>query len=1148
MQTEKTCISALTVKQTPYIRNDGFQEAVLSFRNAKGKFDAWYKVYIENTEPYVKPLSTVRRGKNKVNILLTDTNRLLNPGQTAKLKIEIYDNELCDGAPVGMYENENFERTRHWEFYYSQTMHTDLGYTDYQEDLRPLFSAFLDTVKRYMQNSDARETDTQKYKYAVESGWVVGEGYLSRRNADEIQEIQDLIEKDRITIGAGCCNHTMECFSTEETARAAYYTNRWLVDKLGISPSTTQRMFDNPAFSKSYVDVAVSAGIKYGIHSMNPDRSPYHKKKQYDLFYMQGHDPKNKLLIFNGKTYGENYGFGGNYGTASQGSAEMAEKDLLKLIRELESHTGRRRYPYDKFPLPLIPFGDNKPPLEKQIEIVNEVNRKWSAAGYAYPRIVADFPEKFFEEVEREYSALIPVETGTEENWWNDGWGTTAFESGINKEAGTLVPMAETAASFSSLLFGNAYPCADVGGAVHRNLIYDEHTWGYHSYTGDEMYNKQFEWKRSNAFGAKCLAEKILADSVKVLASKVKVNAQSIYVYNALNWIRDDVAVMEDISALPASFEILDGAQSVPYAVENGKLIFVAKGVPAIGYKVFTVKETAEKPLQNPQCMKDNCIENEFYTVSFDNDGTIKSIVDKRNGGRELVDCSSVKFNQYQYYDDFGIPFSNMGAKFRKYKWEKYSPKAENTVLSFRKTPAFTEVLANTGTFRAGGIRQKVTLYNGIPRIDIVNEVVKSPLPSLKAKEEAFYAFPFRAGKEYEIRYDLPVGNAAEGEQVYGTSTDWYTANKWVNVYDKGDNYSMTLAIPNSALLQFGERRTENWSFDYKSQRPYIYSYIFNNMWQTNFQGDQPGYASFRYSVSTQKGNDIKGINQFSWNCCSPLKAVVIKNAQDGTDETVRAYVEINRENVILTTMKPAEANGDGMIVRFCEIGGEKTENVQVKLPQNIIAYAETDIIENDIEKERPGNVINFDIPAYGLKTFRIRTADTLAVVTGVKAVSSKNTKVENLSLEAQVSASSDYRGMGMIPENALTIDTPLEWATDKKKSGRLELKWKEAITVGAVRIADRVNTDDNIEKAVITFSDGSAYTVTDMPHDGKPKDIIFENQKQNITSVTVELQGTKSTRNCGLLGFEVYETLPKTERNKRYADYLECRGQRRIL
>lgn len=101
----------------------------------------------------------------------------------------------------------------------------------------------------------------------------------------------------------------------------------------------------------------------------------------------------------------------------------------------------------------------------------------------------------------------------------------------------------------------------------------------------------------------------------------------------------------------------------------------------------------------------------------------------------------------------------------------------------------------------------------------------------------------------------------------------------------------------------------------------------------------------------------------------------------------MQAYIKINKENVMLTTMKTAEANGDGMIVRFCEIGGENTENVCVQLPSSVSSYTETDIIENNIGKPVNGNVICFDIPAYRFKTFRILTGNTLAKVTGVKAV-----------------------------------------------------------------------------------------------------------------------------------------------------------------
>ena len=987
MKPKSNPIIIAKVEPTPFVTKDGFQETLLTLK-LRTAFSGWYRVTLGDMQPYTFPLGELKRGKRRVKILLRDTHDLLRPGETTRLRIELFRNKAYRGDPEAVYTTDCWGRTRHWEFYLSQTMHTDLGYTDYQEDLRTLFSRFLDTVKEYMKNSDRRDSDLQKYKYAIESGWVLGAGYMTQRNADQIQEIVDLIERGRMTVGAGRFNYTMECFSTEEAARAAYYTNRYLVDRLGIPPSTTQRMFDNPAFSKSYVDVAASAGIRYGIHSMNPDRSPYHEKKLYDLFYMQGMNPHNRLLIFNGKTYGENYGFGGDHWNPDNGSAELVQKNLLNLIAELEVRTGRRSYPYDKFPLPLIPYGDNKQPLEKQVVTANEVNRRWTDAGYVYPRITTAFPETFFEQVEREYKDLIPVEHGTEENWWNDGWGTTAFESGINKQAGVTVPMAETAAGLSSLLYGRKYPRDDLMEAVERNLTYDEHTWGYHSYTGDEMYHRQFEWKRSNAFGAKALGEKVLNRSLKSLAAQVKTESSAIFVYNPMNWERNDVVRLANDPTLPRHFEITDGETPIPYALDGDQIVFAARGVPALGYKVFSIRET-DRPAQFEADFHSgpDFIENAFYKVTFYPDGTIQSIRDKQSGSREVVEPAQ-KFNQYQYFDDFGIPFSNMGAKFSKHKWAMYTPQAEQARLQIEQNAVSITAVLNTGTFRAGGIRQRVTLYRDIPRIEIVNEVVKSPLPSLKSKEEAFYVFPFAAGKDYTIRYDLPIGNTTEGEQVYGTSTDWYTANKWVNVHDQADDYSMTLAIPNTALLQFGERRTGNWSFDYQSRRARIYSYIFNNMWQTNFQGDQPGYACFKYALTTGHGEDIGRINRFAWEYSAPLQAAVISGPQDGDGCAVGQYLAVSHQNLILTTLKAAEANGDGMILRLCETAGQAVAGVRVTLPPAVVSYNETDVIENDVEPPQSGNIITFDIPAYGMKTFRIRTDQTLPKVRDCRAVS----------------------------------------------------------------------------------------------------------------------------------------------------------------
>ncbi|MGN1444637.1 MAG: glycosyl hydrolase-related protein [Acutalibacteraceae bacterium] len=499
------------------------------------------------------------------------------------------------------------------------------------------------------------------------------------------------------------------------------------------------------------------------------------------------------------------------------------------------------------------------------------------------------------------------------------------------------------------------------------------------------------EWKRANALGANALADKTIQASLSNLAQNANPDGYGIYVYNPLSWTRTDIVTVKLDKNAPEAFEIIDGTESLPYELRNNELTFVAKNVPALGYKLFSVVSVKEKPnFIRKTTVSGNCVETPFYVLVMNDDGTVASILDKKNGNREIVDnTADVKWNQYQYYDDFAIPFKNMGFKFSSWKWNLYQPLRENTKIEMIPTAFGVKIQVNTGTFRAGSILQTITLYDDIPRIDIDNKVLKSALPSLICKEEAFYTFPFKADKDYEIRYDLPIGNVAEGEQVYGTSRDWYTANKWVNVYDKKDDYSMTLALINTSLLQFGERRTGKWSFDYKSEKPTVFSYVMNNMWQTNFQGDQPGMADFSYSLFAGKGKSIHKINQSAWNRSVPLQAVFTAGSEKNTGVSCneKSFLTISHDNVILTAMKPAEANGDGFIARFNEIAGKETENVSVRFSEKIVSYVETDVIENDIGAEVQSESVTFSLKPYEVKTFRIQTDKVIAKVQNVKAV-----------------------------------------------------------------------------------------------------------------------------------------------------------------
>ena len=59
-------------------------------------------------------------------------------------------------------------------------------------------------------------------------------------------------------------------------------------------------------------------------------------------------------------------------------------------------------------------------------------------------------------------------------------------------------------------------------------------------------------------------------------------------------------------------------------------------------------------------------------------------------------------------------------------------------------------------------------------------------------------------------------------------------------------------------------------------------------------------------------------------------------------------FITINKDNVVLTTAKLAEANGEGTILRFNETLGQDTK---VTVDLNFLhpgAVIETDLVEND--------------------------------------------------------------------------------------------------------------------------------------------------------------------------------------------------------
>jgi hypothetical protein len=439
-------------------------------------------------------------------------------------------------------------------------------------------------------------------------------------------------------------------------------------------------------------------------------------------------------------------------------------------------------------------------------------------------------------------------------------------------------------------------------------------------------------------------------------------------------------------SALPAGSAPAD-ADGKPIAVQDcpdGMRAFVASDVPPLGYKALRVVQAQPAGSHAQMTATAEQLENRFYRIRFDPGGNIVSIVDKTRGGRELVDANCPeRLNQFVYWYENKTPFT-----------------VQKATMKASVGPAMASVTADGACFGVDSMKRTVILHADIDRIDIVNDLVKSPSGfGVRGKgwpkEEGYFVFPLNVAN-FLLRHDMPSGNVrpivdpntGAPEQLPTTCTDHFTVKNWVDVSNQKD-FGLTLSCLDAPLVMYGERRARTFDVNYKCKAPWIYGYVLNNLWYTNFQKTQPGRVVFRYSLRPHDGGDwlAGGAHRFGIETNSPLRAGRVDVKQAGVFSASSSLLNIEQPNVMLIAAKPAEANGEGVILRFNELEGKETK-VTVDLARlNPRSAALTDLVENDqAPLALAGTKATFTIPGFGFATLRVMFGDAPAAVANVKA------------------------------------------------------------------------------------------------------------------------------------------------------------------
>jgi len=953
------------------------------------------EVNIENTsEPVEASLDTRLNGKQRTTAL--------GKVKKSKTTVRAYIPDIAEPRPVEFVlrakgkvrdrRKSTWKPKRHWQVCIVPITHHDLGYTDTIENVLNRYDSFYDDILRFCEETEDWPKES-KYRYTLEGTWSI-QHFIENRPKEVIDKLAKYIKEDRIEIGAFFGNEISALCSHEQLIRLMYPSFR-LKRKIG-GRILTGSITDVPGLSWGLPTVLAGAGVKYffaglptyfewgrsDIHTFW-DESAILRHGRPDAFHWRGPDGETVLVYYQG-----------SYGFFKAVTGPHTYKYVMDNLPGMLEAMEKQGTPFDV--ARYIHNGvDNYPPDVKISHIVREWNSRW-----AYPKLIVATNSMFFKKLEKQCEDVRTFRGELPHTDYVVGAVSTAKQTSINRITHDRLHSAEKFATAASLASDYAYPAEKIRQAYDNVLLYDEHTWGK-DYPAGKLQDWAWNEKSHYAYKAAGLTQPILSGSLDRIADKIALKEQGrhIVVFNSLSFQRTDVVrvsrfdvkepfdLIDEDTGQKVAYQIveLDSPQApVPYAAhrygrgqfeskELFELVFAAEGVPSFGYKTYRLKAKKKAArFSSSVVLGEGSLENRFFKVTLDSQtGAIASIYDKELS-RELVDKGAEhKLNQ------FVSRWVQSG--------KKESPK-KATIRKGQSSPVYGSLVVSSQGAGCPQITQEIILYDKIKRIDFANRILKDSTPLL----EIYFAFPFNTTKNPDFRFEGSNSVLKPlRDQFPGSNSNYYAVQHWADVSD-GKN-GVTLSCIDSHLLEFGGLwpcyvsqahhgvTPPGFGREFVKQaqltKGYMYSFVLDSNFRTNFQPVQQADMLFRYSITTHKGGWKEGrCRDFGWAICNPLIGVQVNGKKEGTLDRKMSFCQIDKPNVFLLTVKRAE-DGDGIIVRLIETEG-KDVSATLTLPHLTIkkAYRTNLVEENEGKTTFTEHKITVPVKAFGITTIRFQT------------------------------------------------------------------------------------------------------------------------------------------------------------------------------
>jgi len=657
---------------------------------------------------------------------------------------------------------------------------------------------------------------------------------------------------------------------------------------------------DVPSAVGSLPMVLAHSGIKYFIEGANNDRAPYAGQVP-NPFYWEGPDGSRVLAEITTRP-----GYGGANNLLPSVSRAMVQ--LPQWLERFETND----YPYDAA---LIngAYSDNHEVLDWLPKVVNDWNSQW-----AYPKMIFAQPEDFFDYIVKNFPNKIPVLKTDFGDWWADGAGSAAYETGLSRRAEERAVTAEMLHSLASIMTGAEYPETNFDGLWENILLFNEHTWGAARSIGEPDSKEttgQWKVKASYAVDADAQSRDLLKSGLGELAGMVP--ASDLVVFNPLAWERNAVVKTESVGALQdMKTDRTFPCQSLP----EGGSCFIADDLPAIGYRTYKQTVLKETPRDAVEISGDQ-IENEYYLVKLNPvTGGIASIYDKQLG-RELVDTRAKYDLGELIYRTGGAGTYAIHSDLKNLPPPQFTDRPQTGVsIDSINGPVFGELDSHATADDFPQITMRVRLYRGIKQLDLIFELEKK---ETLEKEGVYLAFPFATdARQGGLWLDYPDEITEPLKDQHASACrDWYSVQRWLAVSDGDDTVEMSSL--DAPLFTIGGMTACTWPHELTLRRGHVFGYIMNNYWHTNYKARQGGRFVFRYSITSNAGEFSKREAVMrGWNMYCPAVAAPGEGDHNPVlSAPADSFAQVKPLGLPLTTIKGAE-DGDGFVFRCCDYSG----------------------------------------------------------------------------------------------------------------------------------------------------------------------------------------------------------------------------------